>query len=411
MNKKILSILLFLPCLLFSQNQKVLLGIDVLEKENFSLLNNKRVGLITNHTGVNSKLILTVDLLNKTPNVKLISVFSPEHGFHGLGRAGESIDDFTDAKTGVKFYSLYGKRTKPTKEMLEDIDVLVYDIQDIGCRSYTYISTLGLAMEAAAENKKEFVVLDRPNPLGGIRIEGNIVENGFNSFVSQYKIPYVYGLTCGELAYLLNEERMLTNKAKGDLNIVKMTGWKRWMRFEDTGLLWVPTSTNVPYSSTASYLVATGVLGELITISIGISYTLPFQTFAAEWIDPDTLASNMNKLNLVGVLFRPISYKANYGVWLDKILRGVQIHFTDIDNVNLLELQFYFMQVHNKLYPEKKIFQLADTTRIRMFDRVMGTDQIRKKFAQRYRVEDIEAYLKKDINPFRELSKKYYLYN
>jgi len=120
MNKKILSILLFLPCLLFSQNQKVLLGIDVLEKENFSLLNNKRVGLITNHTGVNSKLILTVDLLNKTPKVKLISVFSPEHGFHGLGRAGESIDDFTDAKTGVKFYSLYGKRTKPTKEMLED---------------------------------------------------------------------------------------------------------------------------------------------------------------------------------------------------------------------------------------------------------------------------------------------------
>jgi uncharacterized protein YbbC (DUF1343 family) len=411
MNKKILSILLFLPCLLFSQNQKVLLGIDVLEKENFSLLNNKRVGLITNHTGVNSKLILTVDLLNKTPKVKLISVFSPEHGFHGLGRAGESIDDFTDAKTGVKFYSLYGKRTKPTKEMLEDIDVLVYDIQDIGCRSYTYISTLGLAMEAAAENKKEFVVLDRPNPLGGIRIEGNIVENGFNSFVSQYKIPYVYGLTCGELAYLLNEERMLTNKAKSDLNIVKMTGWKRWMRFEDTGLLWVPTSTNVPYSSTASYLVATGVLGELITISIGISYTLPFQTFAAEWIDPDTLASNMNKLNLAGVLFRPISYKANYGVWLDKILRGVQIHFTDIDNVNLLELQFYFMQVHNKLYPEKKIFQLADTTRIRMFDRVMGTDQIRKKFGQRYRVEDIEAYLKKDINPFRELSKKYYLYN
>lgn len=411
MNKKILTLLLLLPSFLFSQNKKVLLGIDVLENENFSLLNNKRVGLITNHTGVNSKLILTVDLLNKTPNVKLISVFSPEHGFQGLGRAGESIDDFTDPKTGIKFYSLYGKRTKPTKEMLEDLDVLVYDIQDIGCRSYTYISTLGLAMEAAAENKKEFVVLDRPNPLGGIRVEGNVVENGFNSFVSQYKIPYVYGLTCGELASLLNEEGMLSNNLKCDLKIVNLKGWNRWMRFEDTGLLWVPTSTNVPYSSTASYLVGTGVLGELLAISIGISYTLPFQTFAAEWIDPDTLAFYMNKLDLAGVLFRPISYKANYGVWLDKILRGVQIHFTDISKVNLLDLQFYFMQVHNKLYPEKKIFQLADSTRIRMFDKVMGTDQIRKKFTQKYLFEDVEAYLKKDIISFRELSKKYYLYN
>lgn len=411
MNKKILILLLLLPSFLFSQNKKVLLGIDVLENENFSLLNNKRVGLITNHTGVNSKLILTVDLLNKTPNVKLISVFSPEHGFQGLGRAGESIDDFTDPKTGIKFYSLYGKRTKPTKEMLEDLDVLVYDIQDIGCRSYTYISTLGLAMEAAAENKKEFVVLDRPNPLGGIRVEGNVVENGFNSFVSQYKIPYVYGLTCGELASLLNEEGMLSNNLKCDLKIVNLKGWNRCMRFEDTGLLWVPTSTNVPYSSTASYLVGTGVLGELLAISIGISYTLPFQTFAAEWIDPDTLAFYMNKLDLAGVLFRPISYKANYGVWLDKILRGVQIHFTDISKVNLLDLQFYFMQVHNKLYPEKKIFQLADSTRIRMFDKVMGTDQIRKKFTQKYLFEDVEAYLKKDIISFRELSKKYYLYN
>lgn len=411
MNKKIFIILFFLPLCLFSQNQKVLLGIDVLEKDNFSILNNKRVGLITNHTGTNSNLTLTVDLLRKAPGVKLISVFSPEHGFQGIGRAGESIDDFTDAASGIKYYSLYGKRTKPTEEMLDDVDILVYDIQDIGCRSYTYISTLGLAMEAAAEFNKEFIVLDRPNPLGGIRIEGNVVENGFNSFVSQYRIPYVYGLTCGELATLLNEERMLAYNVKCNLKVVKMEGWKRWMRFEDTGLLWVPTSTNVPYSFTAPYLVGTGVLGELITISIGISYTLPFQTFAAEWIDPDSLSLQMNKLNLDGVLFRPISYKANYGMWLDKILRGVQIHFTDIEKVNLLELQFYFMQVHNKLYPDKKIFQLADSSRIRMFDKVMGTDQIRKIFTQKYSVKDIEQYLRKDVDSFRELSKKYYLYN
>lgn len=411
MNNKIFILLFFLPFYLLSQNQKVLLGIDVLQKDNFSLLSNKRIGLITNHTGTNSNLTLTVDLLRKAPGVKLISVFSPEHGFQGIGRAGESIDDFTDAASGIKYYSLYGKRTKPTKEMLDEVDLLVYDIQDIGCRSYTYISTLGLAMEAAAEFNKEFIVLDRPNPLGGIRIEGNVVENGFNSFVSQYRIPYVYGLTCGELATLLNEERMLANNLKCNLKVVKMEGWKRWMRFEDTGLLWVPTSTNVPYSFTAPYLVGTGVLGELITISIGISYTLPFQTFAAEWIDPDSLTSDMNKLNLDGVIFRPISYKANYGIWLDKVLRGVQIHFTEIEKVNLLELQFYFMQVHNNLYPDKKIFQLADSSRIRMFDKVMGTDQIRKIFTQNYRVEDIEPYLRKDVDSFRELSKRYYLYN
>lgn len=411
MNNKIFILLFFFPFYLFSQNQKVLLGIDVLQKDNFSLLSNKRIGLITNHTGTNSNLTLTVDLLRKAPGVKLISVFSPEHGFQGIGRAGESIDDFTDAASGIKYYSLYGKRTKPTKEMLDEVDLLVYDIQDIGCRSYTYISTLGLAMEAAAEFNKEFIVLDRPNPLGGIRIEGNVVENGFNSFVSQYRIPYVYGLTCGELATLLNEERMLANNLKCNLKVVKMEGWKRWMRFEDTGLLWVPTSTNVPYSFTAPYLVGTGVLGELITISIGISYTLPFQTFAAEWIDPDSLTSDMNKLNLDGVIFRPISYKANYGIWLDKVLRGVQIHFTEIEKVNLLELQFYFMQVHNNLYPDKKIFQLADSSRIRMFDKVMGTDQIRKIFTQNYRVEDIEPYLRKDVDSFRELSKRYYLYN
>lgn len=411
MIKKILLLIILLPNIISAQNQRVLQGIDVLERDDFSILENKRIALITNQTGVNKKLVSTVDLLSKSKNVELVAVFSPEHGFRGIGKAGETINDFFDSTTGIKYYSLYGKRNKPTPEMLSDIDAIVYDVQDIGCRSYTYISTLGLAMESAAENNKEFIVLDRPNPLGGIRIEGNIVEDGFSSFVSQYKIPYVYGLTCGELARMLNEEGMLTNKVKCKLNVVKMVGWKRWMHYDDTDLIWVPTSTNVPYSLTPFYLVASGVLGELVTISIGISYTLPFQTFAAEWINADTLAAQMNALNLRGVKFRPISYKTNYGIWLDKVLNGVQIHITDYYKVNLLDLQFYFMEIHNKLYPSKKIFELADTTRLKMFDKVMGTDRIRLDFSKRYKFDDIRSYLRKDIKSFRALSKKYYLYD
>lgn len=409
--KKILILLFVSVTVLFAQNQKVLLGIDLLERDNFSILNGKRAGLITNHTGVNSSLVSTVNLFNKANNFDLVSVFSPEHGFHGFNSAGESVEDYIDSITGIKYYSLYGKRQKPTAEMLADLDLLVYDIQDIGCRSYTYISTLGYCMEAAAENNIEFIVLDRPNPLGGLRIEGNIVEDNFISFVSRFKIPYVYGLTCGELAYLLNEEKMLNGGAHCKLNVVKMNGWQRWMHFEDTGLIWVPTSANVPFSQIPFCLVGTGVLGELVTISIGISYTLPFQTFAAEWINADTLADRMNKLNLDGVIFRPVSYKTNYGIWLDKILHGVQIHITNFDSVNLLELQFYFMQVNNELYPDKKIFALADPSRIKMLDKVMGTDKIRLKFSERYKVEDIKEYLNKDVDSFRKLSARYYLYN
>ncbi len=411
MIKKILILFIILLDINSAQNQRVLQGIDVLERDDFSILENKRIALITNQTGVNKKLESTVDLLSKAKNVELVAVFSPEHGFRGIGKAGEVINDFIDSTTGIKYYSLYGKRNKPTPEMLKDVDALVYDIQDIGCRSYTYISTLGLAMESAAENNKEFIVLDRPNPLGGIRIEGNVVEDGFTSFVSQYKIPYVYGLTCGELAKMLNEEGMLTNKVKCKLNVIKMVGWKRWMHYDDTDLIWVPTSTNVPYSLTPFYLVSSGVLGELVTISIGISYTLPFQTFAAEWINADTLSAYLNALNLRGVKFRPISYKTNYGIWLDKVLNGVQVHITDFHKVNLLDLQFYFMEIHNKLYPARKIFELADSTRLKMFDKVMGTDKIRLDFSKRYKFDDIKSYLRKDIKSFRALSKKYYLYD
>ncbi|MEW6653823.1 MAG: exo-beta-N-acetylmuramidase NamZ domain-containing protein, partial [Bacteroidota bacterium] len=207
------------------------------------------------------------------------------------------------------------------------------------------------------------------------------------------------------------ENPNIGNKAKCTLHVVKMEGWKRWMKFSDTGLAWVPTSPNVPHQETPAYLVSSGVLGELIVFGIGISYTLSFETFTAEWIDADSLAKYMNALKLPGVIFRPISYKPYYGDWKDKVLNGVQIHLVEPDKVNLLEVQFYFMQVHNEMYPKKNPFEITSSSRIKMFDKVMGTNKIREKFTERFLVSDIKQLLDKDLKRFKKLSKRYYLYN
>ena len=282
-----------------AQKIRIKTGLEVLKEQNFKILEGKRVGLITNPTGVDNDLKSTIDILHEAKNVKLVALFGPEHGVRGDVHAGDHVDNSNDPSTGVPVYSLYGKTRKATPEMLKDIDVLVYDIQDIGCRSFTYISTMGLAMEAAAENNIEFVVLDRPNPVNGLKIEGNVVEDGYYSFVSQFKIPYVYGLTCGELAMMLNNENMLKKQCK--LHVVKMKGWKRKMDYTQTGLQWVPASPHIPHAHSAEFYPVSGILGELGYMSIGVGYTIPFQMFAAEWIKADEFAAKMNSLNLPGI--------------------------------------------------------------------------------------------------------------
>ncbi len=411
--KNILSFLLMFCafCTASAQTPKVKPGIEVLRERNFSILSGKRIGLITNPTGVDSKLKSTVDILFERKDLKLVALYGPEHGVRGNFSAGDKVENATDSATGLPLYSLYGKTRKPNADMLKGIDVLVYDIQDIGARSYTYISTMGLAMEAAAENNIEFVVLDRPNPLGGIKIEGNIIEKGFESFVSQYPIPYVYGLTCGELAKMLNEEGMLKDGKKCKLTVVQMEGWKRSMTFEETGLQWVPASPHIPESSSPQYYVATGILGELGVISEGVGYTIPFHIFAAEWIEPKALTDKLNGLNLAGILFRPISFRPYYGKYKDKVLNGVQLHITDYSAVNLMSVQFICMQAHNELYPDKNPFLLADSSRLVMFDKVAGSNQIRKLFTKRMNWLDLRDYLNKDVAPFREKSRHYYIYN
>ncbi len=395
---------------MFSQVPIVKTGIEVLEENNFNILQGKRVGLITNPTGVDSKLKSTIDILYEAKNVNLVALYGPEHGVRGDYAAGDYVGNYTDAQTKLPVFSLYGKTRKPTPEMLKGIDVLVYDIQDIGCRSYTYISTMGLAIQAAAENDIEFVVLDRPNPLGGLKIEGNLVEENYHSFVSQFSIPYVYGLTCGELAKMLNSEGMLGDSVKCELTVVQMENWKREMTFEDTKLQWVPTSPHIPHNYSPEFYVATGILGELGVISEGVGYTLPFQVLAADWINPELLANKMNELNLPGVIFRPITFKPFYGHDNGKELHGVQIHITDYSKINLMSIQFLFLQVNNELYPDKNPFKLCDESRLKMFDKVCGSDKVRELFTEKMNYDSIKDFLNKDVDSFKILSEKYYLY-
>ena len=404
----LLAMIPFFAGTAFAQKIRIQTGIEVLKNSNFKILEGKRVGLITNPTGVDNQLKSTIDILHEAPNVNLVALFGPEHGVRGDVHAGDHVDNSSDPTTGLPVGSLYGKTRKATPDMLKGIDVLVYDIQDIGCRSFTYISTMGLAMEAAAENNIEFVVLDRPNPLGGLKVEGNLAEDGYISFVSQFKIPYLYGLTCGELAQMLNEENMLAKQCK--LTVVKMKGWKRKMDYTQTGLQWIPSSPHIPHAHSAFFYPVSGIVGELGYLSIGVGYTIPFQMFAADWIKAEEFASALNNLHLQGVHFRPMHLKPFYSVGVGTQMQGVQVHLTDYQKVNLSEIQFYVMQVIAQLYPDKAVFANANEKRFDMFDKVSGSNQIRLLFAKNNRFEDIQAYWNKDVEAFKKLSKKYYLY-
>lgn len=387
--------------------QQVKLGIEVLRDMNFKPLEGKRVGLITNPTGVDSDLKSTIDILHEAANVQLVALYGPEHGVRGDVHAGDKVDDARDKKTGLPVFSLYGKTRKPTKEMLKGVDVLVYDIQDIGCRSFTYISTMGLAMEAAAEHNLEVMVLDRPNPIGGLKVEGCLTEDKFISFVSQFKIPYLYGLTCGELANLLIGEKMLP---ACKLSVIPIENWRRDMDYTQTGLQWIPSSPHIPHPHSAFFYPVSGIVGELGVISIGVGYTIPFQMFATDSVPADVLADNLNALKLEGVFFRPMHLKPFYSVGQGKNYEGVQVHITDYQKAELSDVQFYVMQEMYKLNPKLDFFKRCDKSRLNMWDKVSGTDFIRKEFAKGYNVESIKSYWHKDNEAFKVLSKKYWLY-
>lgn len=414
--KKLFIILFICLCSLAQAKSPVVkTGIEVLRDRGFEGLVGRKVGLVTNPSGVDSNLNSTVDILYNAPGVELVALYGPEHGVRGDVYAGDKVNDSVDAATGLPVFSIYGATRKPTQEMLEGVEVMVYDIQDVGVRSYTFISSLGLVMEACAEKGIEVMVLDRPNPLGGHKIEGCYVEPGFFSFVSQYPIPYVYGLTVGELAVMINEENMNRgqrgdqNPAHCKLTIVPMEGWTRDMVYEDTGLPWVLPSPNIPFKDSPMYYASSGVCGELYGfLNIGVGYTLPFQLFGALWLEPEKLKAKLESYDMPGVDFRTIWYKPFSGSLKGQLVKGLQFFFTDYEAARLTEVQFMVMQAINEIYPDKRAFEMVSG--IGLFDKVCGTDHIRLEFMKDYRFDSIMEYWRKDEAAFRELSKKYYIY-
>jgi uncharacterized protein YbbC (DUF1343 family) len=381
----------------------VKLGVDVFIEKAYKEYRGKNLALITNATGVTSNLKSTIDVLLELKDPALIKLFGPEHGIRGDAYGGDKVDDTIDKKTGLPVYSMYGKHRKPTKEMLANVDVLIYDIQDIDNRTYTYINTMAYAMQAAAENNIEFLVFDRPIAMYGNLVDGNILDINFSSFIGLYPIPYVYGMTPGELAKLINKEFDIN----ASLSVIKMEGYNHEMEFGDTGLIWVPTSPHIPRYETAYFCAATGAIGELHSVCVGIGYTLPFELIGEEWIDNNLFADDLNSRNLPGVFFKPTTFKPFYSVFKNKICYGVQLLITDSKKFQPFFTQIHILESIQKLFPENEFLQKGRTS---SFDRAAGTDRIRLALMDGLSAEEIIASYVSDLNQFKLLRKKYLLY-
>lgn len=366
----------------------VLPGIDVLRANGFDILRGKRVGLVTNQTGRARDGQSTIDVLfqaRSLPNgPKLVALFGPEHGLRGAATAGASVSNGRDEKTGLPVYSLYGSSRRPSQAASRGIDVWVFDMQEIGSRSYTFISTLGEVMAAAAQSRKPLVVLDRPNPIGGDRVEGSTVSPGFRSFVSPFPIPYCHGLTIGELARLVNERKYLPGGVPCQLSVVPMLGYTRTMPWPATGLPWVRTSPNIPRADSPYFYAATGIVGELSALSIGIGTDFPFQLAGAPGLDAVRLQSELKRRRLAGLEFRAAHWTPRGGVYAGRECRGVQIFVADAARAQLTRLNFELMdaarQVGGARFGSSRWFSQRD--KAHMFDLVCGSDRFRRLFAQ-----------------------------
>ncbi|HIG16694.1 MAG TPA: DUF1343 domain-containing protein [Candidatus Handelsmanbacteria bacterium] len=365
---------------------------------------HRRVGLVTNHSGVDDRLRSTADRLHTADDVDLALLFGPEHGIRGDAEDGVTVDTGIDAHTGVPAISLYGDRRQPSVEELADLDVLLFDIQDVGVRFYTYLYTMSLSMVACAEAGVPIVVLDRPNPVGGVEVEGNILDPAFASFVGLYPIPVQYGLTVGELARLFNEEFGIG----AELHVIDMLGWHRNMSWQDTGLPWVAPSPNMPTQDTAS--VYPGMcFFEGTNISEGRGTTRPFEQVGAPYIDGFALADELNGLRLPGALFRPVFFRPAFAKYEGQSCAGVQLHVTDHARLQPVRVGFEAIAAVRRAWPDQFAWR-TNHEGIHNFDKLAGSDGVRLAIDAGTSIENLLRDWAKERIGFEELRQKYLHY-
>jgi len=395
-NKRQIAFAVAFLAISWTTNAAVKLGIDVLEQSDYAILRGKRVGLITNQTGVDSDGNRTRLLLRK--NCNLVTLYTPEHGLDGREPAGKYVKSRRDRLTGLVAFSLYGPTRKPTRSMLSGVDVLVFDLQDIGCRGYTYISTMGKCMEAAAENNLEFVVLDRPNPLGGLRIEGPSVEPRWISFVSQFPIPYVHGMTVGELAKMVNAKGWINGQCK--LTVVPMRGWSRDLTWSQTGLRWIATSPNIPHATSPLYYVATGIAGELSGLDTGVGAATPFQVMMATWINAESFTHYLQSLDMPGVKVHPFQ-KGRY--------HGCGLSIEPNAPANLTALGIYMLAELNRT-SGSTLFRRTPASKLDIFYKIYGSPSIRRQLERGVSPASIVASWRSNVASFRSERGPYLIY-
>ncbi len=378
-------------------------GLEILLAEGQPSLRGRRVGLITNHSAIDPMLRSAIDLLHESDVVDLVALFGPEHGVRGDAQAGVKVEAATDKHSGLPVYSLYGETQHPTPEMLGGLDALLFDIQDIGVRYATYISTMANAMEAASDAGLTFVVLDRPNPLNGDAIEGNLLEPAFASFVGVHPIPIRHGMTAGELARLIAAERGWAEPV-----VVEMTGWRRDHWFDDTELPWVQPSPNLPTLDSVTLYSGTCMI-EGTNVSEGRGTTRPFEYIGAPWLDPFDLADAMDKRNLPGCGFRPAYFTPTFSKHYGAVCGGVQIHILDREKTRPAVLGIHLLDVIRSLDPQAFAWRQSSDGGY-FIDLLLGSDQPRRMFDQGAGADEIVAQWAAERASFAERRQPYLLY-
>ncbi|MEY5130515.1 MAG: hypothetical protein RL734_582 [Bacteroidota bacterium] len=414
--------LLFVTCLMFlcitlyaqESNHQVMLGIDNLIEMNFLPLQGKKISLLTNTSGRTGDLTLTAEVFSRNQECELVSILTPEHGFYATAPAGQDVGNET--LYDVPVYSLYGKYRRPTKSMLESCDIVVVDIQDIGIRSYTYISTLYNVMDACAEYGKQLFILDRPNPLGGMLIDGSIADTNLLSFVGIVPIPYIHGLTIGEFALYVNGEELLPKKngkaVKADVQILKMKHWKRSMKWEDTGLSFVPTSPNIPNVAAVRGAAITGPIGEIGSSGIGIGTTFPFQYCASPDIDPPVFLRYVkDNLQLYGVRSGIGVYRIPTGKYPNKDCKGIMLFTDGMPDDKPFTAGIELLLALRHFFPEQFTPQFVKDEPKSMFRKIISNDDLVNALLQNESDDEVRSALLKGRSEFEEKREKYLLYS